>query len=152
MFFLKKYVPPENELKNAELLTENSAIKRHTEENSSSRSNLIDGPIKRRKLMIFLVTICLSTYEALEMVHLQYSSTYYQYFNLKITAPKAALIISSMAGSFTIGRCVSTFIAIKVKPEIMIIYHFCIMIIAMCVLFFGKNYITLIWIGNIIIG
>jgi hypothetical protein len=152
MFFLKKYVPPENELKNVELLTENSDISKYSEENLRSHSNLIDGQIKRRKLMIFLVAICLSIYGALEAVHFQYSSTYYQYFDLRITAPKAALIVSAMAGSFTIGRCVSTFIAIKVKPEIMIIYHFRILIIAMCVLFFGKNYITLIWIGNIIIG
>jgi hypothetical protein len=58
MFFLKKYVPLENEFKNAELVTENSDIKRNTEKNSSSRFNLIDGPIKGRKLKIFLVTVC----------------------------------------------------------------------------------------------
>jgi len=152
MFLLKRYVPPKEQLKNKEQLNQSSDIKNYSSENCSSKTNLVDSPTRHRKLLIILTAFCLSTYGALELTHFQYSSTYYQYFGLKITAPTAARIMSAMAACFTIGRCLSAFIAIKVKPEIMIIYHLGIIITAMCVLFFGQNYITLIWIGNVIMG
>lgn len=152
MFVLKRYVPPKEQLKNKELLNQSSDIKNYSSENCSSKTNLVDSPTKHRKLLIILTAICLSTYGALELTYFQYSSTYCQYFGLRITAPNAAIIMSAMAGSYTAGRCLSAFIAIKVKPEIMIIYHFGTIIAAVCVLFFGQNYITLIWIGNVMMG
>jgi uncharacterized protein (DUF697 family) len=152
MFILKRYVPPKEQLKNKETLNQSSDFKNYSAENSSSKTNLVDSPTRHRKLLIVLTAICLSAYGALELTHFQCSSTYYQYFGLKITAPTAARIMSAMAGSYTAGRCLSAFIAIKVKPEIMIIYHFGTIIAAMCVLFFGQNYITLIWIGNVMMG
>ena len=98
-------------------------------------------------LLIGLFAIFLSIYCCLEGTHFNYSSTYYQFIPLKITAQNAAEILSVMCTTYTIGRCVSAFIALKVGPKVMIIYHLLILMVAMTVLYFGQPSKIIIWIG-----
>jgi hypothetical protein len=69
-----------------------------------------------------------------------------------LTAPRAAQILSVMATSYTIARFLSSIIAIKVVPEIMIIYHLCIIAVSTAVLYFGQNIEWILWVGNAMIG
>jgi len=153
MLFVKKYKfePPKDELKglNPQQSSDNVS---HSNEKFNSRTNIIESPIKHRNLMIGLTALCLATYSALELSHFQFSSTYYQYITKPVTASRAAQILSAMATSYTIGRFLSSIIAIKVLPEIMIIYHLCIIAVSMVVLYFGQNIEWILWVGNGMIG
>jgi hypothetical protein len=152
MFFTKRYKSPKERIKrkvsSENLLEDSDSDDRHSSQafiDSSKRP-------KERRLLIILIALCLAFYSSLELAHFWFSSTYYQFIALRIPAPKAAEILSVMATSYTIGRGISSFIAIKIKPKVMIIYHYCIIIIAMTVLYLGQNSIELIWFGNVIIG
>jgi sugar phosphate permease len=60
--------------------------------------------------------------------------------------------MSAMALSYTISRGISTFIAIKIRPQHMIAYHLLILVIAVTILFFGQNSLTFLWFAVLIIG
>lgn len=157
MFFTNRYINPnEKRLKRKD--SSESLISASDQQNSAEVYIREDSPIPRiysrriEKLLIALFAIFLSIYCSLEIQHFNYSSTYYQFIPLHISAQNAAEILSVMSTTYTIGRCVSAFVGLKVGPKIMIIYHLFIIIIAMAVLFYGQHSLTLIWIGNIIIG
>ena len=105
-----------------------------------------------RNIVVVLVALSLNAANGISFGHIFYSSTYYQYLSVGISASKAAQILSVMSATFTIGRLVSVFVAIKVKTDIMIAYHLIIICAAMIFSYFGQNSITSIWIGNALIG
>jgi len=150
---VKRHKTPNEKLKRKDS-SENLETESQSDQTYSSRENLVDSPAnqKDRRFLIALIALLLGIYSSLESAHFAYSTTYYQYIELRISAPKAAQILSVMATSYTIGRGLSSFIAIKVKPEVMIIYHYFIIIIGMLVLYLGQSSIALIWFGNVIIG
>jgi sugar phosphate permease len=137
MFIVKRYKAPEKGLK------ENTEI---------SDTKLFDRKESRRILIIIVISICLATYNAFETTFFNFSPTYYQNFALKLTASKSAEIASVAATSYTVGRGVSVFIAFKIKPQLMISYHLIISIIAVIILAFAEYSITVLWVGNILIG
>lgn len=122
------------------------------ENNNISEPKLLDRKESPRKLMIALFALCIATYNTSEATFLQFDSTYYQNSPLGLTASKAAEFISSKATSYTIGRGISVFIAIKVKPQYMIAYHLMISIMGIIVLIFAQNSTTFLWIANVMIG
>jgi hypothetical protein len=134
MFLAKRY------RNNLEILKEN---------NNCLETKLFDRKSSPRVLSIVLVSVFLAFYCVSESVYLNFSATYFQYIPLKLTASKSAEIVSAMATSYTIGRGISVLIAIKIKPQLMIGYHFVILITSIIILLFGQNSITLIWIGGL---
>ena len=107
---------------------------------SSHKKNTIN-------LLIVLNALFLAFYMSTEISYLEFISTYLQYIPLKLTAKTAAEIASASALSYTIGRGISVLIAIKVKPQNLIQSHLLIIFIAMSVIMFGQNSMTMLWIG-----
>lgn len=114
-------------------------------------SKSLTSPVVR-KILIVLVALSLNAANGISFGHIFYSSTYYQYLSVGISASKAAQILSVMSLTFTLGRLVSVFVAIKVNTDIMIAYHLMIICFAMIFSYFGQNSLTSIWIGNALIG
>ena len=104
------------------------------------------------RALIGLFALFIAVFVSLEVVHFTYSSTYYQFIALHISAKNAAEILSVMSTAYTVGRCLSGFIALKVIPRTMIIYHLLIIILAMAILYYGQHSVSLIWTGNIVLG
>ena len=104
------------------------------------------------KTIVMLCAICFASFTAIENCQFQFSPTFNQYIPLRLCAPKTALILSVMATCFTFGRFISIFIAIRLKPETMITYHFCIILSAIIILLFAQNSLLFIYIGNILLG
>ncbi len=119
------------------------------ENNNCSETRLFDRKSSPKVLSIILVSIFMAFYCVSESIYLVFGATYYQYIPLKFTASKSAEIVSAMATSYTIGRGISVFIAIKIRPQLMISYHFLIIITSIIILFFGQNSITLLWVGSL---
>ena len=84
--------------------------------------------------------------------YVQFVATYLQYIPLKLSAGKSAEIVSYMGLMFTVSQLFSIFIAIKLKPQYMLAYHFLIMLAGILVLFIGKSSLTLIWVGILIMS
>ena len=139
MFCVKRYEKPE-QLEPKETDSEKRRVKLNRESGA---------PLKT---IVVLCCICFASFTAIENCQFQFSPTFNQYIPLRLCAPKSALILSVMASCFTLGRGISIFIAIRVKPETMITYHYCFILSAIIILLFAQNSLLYIYIGNILIG
>ncbi|CAG2174712.1 unnamed protein product [Oppiella nova] len=101
---------------------------------------------------VALIATSLSTYGAMENMHLVYSSTYYQLSAVQMSASRAADVLSVLNASLTVGKLISTFIALKVKANIMLMYHMVLLAISQAVLYFGRTSQVMVWIGNVLMG
>jgi MFS family permease len=145
MFVFKRYETP------SQISAKNTNIDQNSNPTKTS-TKLFDERESPRKLFIILLCVLLSTLRATEVTCFQFGPTFYQYIPIKLSASKSAEMMSAMALSFTISRGISTFIAIKIKPQNMIAYHLLILLIAETILFFGQSSLTLLWIGTLITG
>ena len=149
MFFVKRYEEPQTESQT-------------TDDNQNvviSDTKTVQTPIepspRTRKILIALFALIICLYSCLEAVYFALCPTYFQYLtNVVISAEKAADIMIVMLITYTLGRLVSAFISIKLKPEVMMTYHLVIIGIALTILYIGQNASTtiLIYVGNGIIG
>lgn len=139
MLCIKKYEKPE-QLQSKETDSQNRRMKL----SASSGAPL--------KTIVVLCCICFASFTAIENCQFQFSPTFNQYIPLRLCAPKSALILSVMALCFTLGRGVSIVIAIRVRPEAMITYHYCFILSAIIILLFAQNSLLFIYIGNVLIG
>ncbi|CAG2105485.1 unnamed protein product [Medioppia subpectinata] len=105
------------------------------------------------KLLIIIVTcIFLAFYSISEVIYLEFGATYFQYIPIRLSASKAAEIFSAMSLSYTIGRGVNIFVALKVKLHIIIAYHFLIIITAIITLLTVDQSLLHLWIGSLMLS
>ena len=149
MFFVKRYKPPQTESqtmdeKNNVLITDPNTVQAPMEQSP-----------RTRKLLIALFALMLNSYSSLETVYFGTAPTYLQYLpHVVISAEKAAEIMMVLSIFYTLGRLLSAFISMKVKPEVMLSYHLVAMATALTILYICQNgtTTTLIYIGNGILG
>ena len=99
-------------------------------------------------LLIILVSIFLAFFTVSESIYLRFGATYYQYIPLEFTATQSAGMVSVMAMIYTIGRGISLFLFIELKPQLVIGYHTLVLILSFIVLILGQNTLTLLLIGS----
>ena len=124
MFAIKAYENPEKKVESNDR-TENS-------ENNCKT-------FKLKWISIILMTICVSTINTVEIVYFNLGETYFQYSPMRVTASMAASLISSMTAGYTIGQAVNFFIAMIVKTEYIISYHFLFSFLTLICLIFANN-------------
>src|SRR5699024_5159298 len=61
-------------------------------------------------------------------------------------------IMGILSAEYTLGRLASAFISMKLRPDIMISYHFVTLLAALSMLFFGRNDQMWITIGTAMLG
>jgi len=113
---------------------------------------LFNNPGSPYKLIVCLAALCIATYNSSAMGHFQFGPTFSQYIPLELSASDAALIHSYFAITFTIGRCVSVFISLKLKPQTMMSTNFVFLLAAQLVLMFSSHSRILLILGNVLMG
>ena len=108
--------------------------------------------VSRRKLKLILAALFLATYDGAEIGYFYYSPTMLQYMDIKLTASVAAHVSSVLSAAYTSGRLLTAFISLKLKPDIIVSYHFVIILVAQVVLFIGRDNQTIIYIATAILG
>ena len=115
-----------------------------------NRSPPIDGYHKPyRKTKLFLCGLCLATYGTVETGHFSFSTALLQHLDNKsssLSAASAAHVMSILSATYTLGRFTSAFISITIQPDVIISFHFGIIITAITILFYGRDqlwYITM---------
>lgn len=96
--------------------------------------------------------ICLSTYSACESGFFQFSPTFSQFLSLRLSGPDAAAVFSTMTFSFSIARGLGFFVALKFKPQIILIANYFILSIGYFILLFADSSKTILLIANVILG
>ena len=101
----------------------------------------------QKVFLIVLVSLLLAFFSASETIFFAFSATYFQYIPLKLSASKAAEVVSAMAMTFTISRGMAILIAIRTKPQKIIAIFLSILLLSMFILFFATNSMTMLWTG-----
>ena len=148
MLFIKRYKVPKNRIQDQK----DKSNSDQATINAITSKQIVEVSPTTRKILIGLVAFSLSTYSGLEIIYFNYSSTYYQYLPIHLSAATAATIMAVMTSTYAGGRALSAFISSKLSGETMIMYHCVILCISLATLFFGKNSETIIYIGNAMIG
>jgi len=98
------------------------------------------------------MALCLAIYDAAEINYFYFSPTMFQFLDIHLSAEEAAYVSSVLSAAYTFGRLCTAFISIKLRPDVIIGYHFVIIVAAKLVLFFGRDSHTTIYVGTVVLG
>lgn len=110
--------------------------------------------VPHRRLKLLLMALCLATYDAAEIAYFYFSPTMFQFMKdgVSLSAEESAHVLSVLSAAYTCGRLATAFIAIKIKPDVIISYHFLVIILGHAVLLFGRHRLQYIYAGTVILG
>ena len=114
--------------------------------------NKMTGDTCIGKLVILMCMLLFSFHSASDDCYIQFTATYLQYIPLGLSASMSAEIVSYMGLVFTLSQGISIFVAIKLKPQYMLAYHYTILLTGILIMYFGKNSMTLIWVGILVMS
>lgn len=142
LFFIRRYTPPPKEVleKSKEGDTGINDTKLFERENSP------------KIFVIILASLCLAAGVTMEASFLNFSSTFSQKIELKVSAPDAATIQAALSAAYTIGRAGNFFVAMKLNPGQLLLLHYSIISLSLIALIFAGKSLVLLWIANVTIG
>lgn len=121
-----------------------------------SKDDLVVDPeqVQYRAIKLALCAFSIGAYCAVELTYFSFSSVFFQKLeDNPMSATEAARVLSLLATTYSIGRLITAVISIKVIPDIIVVYHFAILIVGQVVVFFfGRHSRTFIYIGTILCG
>ena len=106
----------------------------------------------QKLILLILVSLLLSFFSASESAFFAFSATYFQYIPLKLSAGKAAELVSLMALTFTISRGMAILIAIRTKPHNIIAIFLTILLMSLIILFFASDSMTFLTLGILVMS
>ena len=137
MFFIKRY----------HYSTESSLEVRMTDQQKERYKKFVP-----KTTIIIFVWIVLAFAIMSENMYTDFSSTFFQFQPvLRLSAERASEIMSSMAIAFSIGRGLSIFISLYVKPQYMISDQLIIVFAGYVYQIFGQNQLVHLWSSAILI-
>ena len=156
MYAIKKYVNPNHMISESQSKASNELVEKKLfdkEEESSEIKGEDDEPNRKSNAKRIVLIGCVSAFLAFQMscevIYMQFSATYFQYIPLKLSAKMSAILMSSMASTFTIGRGVSVFVAMKLLPQQLICLHLAIVFAGLFLLFIGQTSLVMLWVGAV---
>ncbi|KAH9401599.1 hypothetical protein TYRP_016997 [Tyrophagus putrescentiae] len=103
-----------------------------------------------------LTALCLAFYASAELAYINFSSTVLQMLETegedKISAEEAAILQSVLAAAYALGRLATAFIAIRVRPEAIMAYHYLTVLCGLLAVFFGRSHRVLVYGGTAVLG
>jgi len=108
--------------------------------------------IPYRKTKLLLCGVASGIYSSIESGWFNFSITMFQYLPITLDAKTAAHLMSILAASYTVGRLVTAFILFFVVPDIILAYHYAIIVSSLTVLAFFRDNYTVIVIASAILG
>lgn len=108
--------------------------------------------IPNRNWKIFICGLCLANYATARIGHFYFSAAMFQYLDIHLSAATSVHLMSLSSFAYTMGRLVTSFISIKVVPDIILFYHYIILFTSLGFLYFGQHELTYITIGTMMIG
>ena len=152
MFIFKRYKALEIQTQELVSNDNKSDINQMVDQNTDTDSQPMFHTFRAKILLIVLLSISLFFYTGIEMSFFIYSATFFHYLPIHISVQKAADLQTVMTATFTAGRLFSAYVSSKLRPRVMLSYHLCIIGISLCILYFGRDSMTCIWIGDTLIG
>lgn len=156
-FTSRRYRKPEEEedqtkQQKADINNNNNKLAGSADSISAAKPQLDPATIRHRLPKLALIALSYALYIPAEAGYLFYSATIWQYLEIELSAPQAALMMSLLTGCYTAGRLLATFIALKVKPDITLAAHYLLIAASLTLLFFGRTNLTVVYVGHAALG
>ncbi|KAH9392164.1 hypothetical protein TYRP_005232, partial [Tyrophagus putrescentiae] len=145
MFFAARYRKPETAVEEKE---DKEVVLKNKDEATSDKVKVISF----RKTKLALLGICVATYVACEFGYVAFSISMYQYLPIHLSAPLSARVQSIMCTTFTLGRLLTAFISLKLKPDLILAYHYVILLGSIAFLYLTQHNLNAIYAGNVVLG
>ncbi len=145
MFFAARYRKPETVVEEKE---DKEVVLKNKDEATSDKVKVISF----RKTKLALLGICVATYVACEFGYVAFSISMYQYLPIHLSAPLSARVQSIMCTTFTLGRLLTAFISLKLKPDLILAYHYVILLGSIAFLYLTQHNLNAIYAGNVVLG
>jgi hypothetical protein len=117
---------------------------------NKSEDNTVANEIPK-KTLIFLMSIFFMTGFMTENMYMDWAPTYFQFIPIRLPAPEAAEIASTMAIALAGGRAICVFVAMKLRPQYMIITNTSIIWIGIIIQYFGADILAVLWFSSVLI-
>lgn len=143
LFFFFRYRRP-NELPPSETTS--------PDEKSPEEREAEIAAIPHRVAKLALCGVCLAAYSSVELGWFNFSTTMWQFLPVDLDATQSNLMMSIVSGTFTLGRFLTGFIALRLSPDTILAYHLVTMAVGLGTLFLGRADQTFIIIGNALFG
>lgn len=101
------------------------------------KDNESTNVIKHRMVKLVLLAICLSAYGNGELTWFNFFTSMIEFMHIGFDASSATYLLACMSATFTVGRLINAFIALKIKSDYVLSYHFVIILGAALLLLFG---------------
>ncbi|OTF79734.1 hypothetical protein BLA29_005511, partial [Euroglyphus maynei] len=122
---------------------------KNDEENVTKTCN----SVKYRNVKLILIGLMLAAYMGAEMAYNDYSDTMFQYWQPDhLTGTESATVMACLCTGCTIGSLITAIISLRVKPNIIIAYHFAITMVALSLLYVGRKIQIIIYVSNVMMG
>ena len=135
LFFIKPY-----KYKSVTKIAEEGAVTVEEKAKLEEAKQLIP-----KKTLIACISIFFAFGFMTENMYMDFAPTFFQFVPLRLPAPMAAEIASTMAIALTGGRLIGVFIAMKVRPQYMIMYHTCVIWIGVVIQYFLVDNLVMLW-------
>lgn len=110
------------------------------------------GSKKFKVLLIFLGALMISAYVGLEVVNMQYVSSFGYFCKWRFSPQEGANLFTSLGGAFVVGRAISTFVSTRVEPETILYFNYGLVVVAEVILLFYAHQVALLWTGFVLLG
>lgn len=87
-----------------------------------------------------------------EYTWLHFSSTLLQYLNVQVDEDTAASALTVYFVTFALGRLINAFVSLRLTTNIIITYHFFIILAGLVTIAVGKSSIGTLYASNVILG
>ena len=116
------------------------------------QEKLDPATIPYRGTKLTLTGVALAAYSAVEVSHFFFLTTLLQYIGNKFEPDEASHVVSIMSAAYTVGRLATAFISLRLPANLILTYHYTIIVGSLVLLYLGQSSHRLIYAGTVTIG
>ncbi|XP_054155722.1 uncharacterized protein LOC128954176 [Oppia nitens] len=122
--------------------------------NGSTKKSIVQYKSTRlgHSLLVGLLSNLIGLVFVSDNIYLKFSATYFQYIPMQLTASQSATLVTQMAVWYTMGRAITVAISIRLKPHVILSYHWLILLLGLAILSVGHDYYHWLWLGALVVS
>lgn len=148
LFIFLRYCPPP-----PEMLAENEDCKLKLEDESKINGFKVGSWSLPKIRMVVLAAVFLGSYVGMEVSTFEFFSKFGQNSNLNLSEKQAAYTLTGMTAAYATGRGIGIFVAVKIRPQLILCLNIAFIMIANVLLIsWANDSLSVLWCSSIIFG
>lgn len=119
---------------------------------AAALSKLQSSAISWRKSKLAVGCLLYAVYFTAETGYFPFATSMLQYLPIRMSAAEAATVMTVMSAAYAVGPLVTAFVSLKLRVEIILSYHFALLLLGVGILLFGQNDRGALYAGSAVLG